>query len=182
MTTRSPESRPPCVVVIGVSGAGKSTIARRLAERLGVPFAEADDFHSPASVRKMSAGVPLGDPDRRAWLETVGRWLGDRYAAGSGGVVACSALRRRYRDTLRSACPAALFLQLTADREVLADRLGRRTGHFMPETLLDSQLATLEPLEPDERGAFLDAAPAPGDIVREAVEVLGDVGDRRDPP
>ncbi|MGW0818482.1 gluconokinase [Streptomyces viridiviolaceus] len=170
--TDSPDSRPPCVVVTGVSGVGKSTIARRLAERLGVPFAEADDFHSPASIRKMSSGSALDDQDRRPWLESVGRWLGDREAAGSGGVVACSALRRRHRDSLRAACPAALFLQLTADREVLADRLGARTGHFMPATLLDSQLATLEPLAPDERGACLDAAPAPEEIVRTAVELL----------
>ncbi|MFJ6632624.1 gluconokinase [Streptomyces sp. NPDC091376] len=171
MTPRA-ESRPPCVVVIGVSGAGKSTVARQLSERLGVPFAEADDFHSPDNIRKMASGVPLDDQDRQTWLESVGRWLGDREATGSGGVAACSALRRQYRDTLRSACPTVLFLQLTADREVLADRLGGRSGHFMPETLLDSQLATLEPLEPDERGAFLDAVPAPEEIVRAAMELL----------
>ncbi|MEU1893476.1 gluconokinase [Streptomyces pristinaespiralis] len=171
MTHRT-SSRPPCVVISGVSGAGKSTVARQLAERLGVPFAEADDFHSPDSIRKMASGVPLDDRDRRAWLESVGRWLGDRDAAGSGGVASCSALRRRYRDILRSACPAAVFFQLTADREVLAGRLGGRRDHFMPKTLLDSQLATLEPLEPDERGASLDASPAPEEIVRTAVKLL----------
>ncbi|MET7928316.1 gluconokinase, GntK/IdnK-type [Streptomyces sp. NPDC005349] len=169
---RPAESRPPCVVITGVSGAGKSTVARQLAERLGVPFAEADDFHSSDSVRKMASGVPLDDRDRRSWLESVGRWLRDRYDNASGGVVACSALRRRYRDILRSACPAVLFLQLSADREVLAKRLHGRTGHFMPETLLDSQLATLEPLEPDERGACLDAALAPEEIVRTAMKLL----------
>ncbi|WP_078884354.1 gluconokinase [Streptomyces sp. NRRL S-340] len=166
------QSRPPCVVVTGVSGAGKSTVARELADRLGVPFADADGFHSPGSVRKMSSGAPLDDRDRGPWLESVGRWLGDRATDGSGGVVACSALRRRYRDTLRSACPAVFFLQLTADREVLRQRLLGRRGHFMPETLLDSQLATFEPLEPDERGASLDAARNSGEIVLTAMDLL----------
>ncbi|MCM3297947.1 gluconokinase [Streptomyces pseudogriseolus] len=167
-----PRSRPPCVVVTGVSGAGKSTVARELADRLGVPFAEADDFHSPGSVRKMSAGTPLDDQDRGPWLESVGRWLGDRHTDGTGGVAACSALRRRYRDTLRSACPAVFFLQLTADRETLRQRLRGRSGHFMPETLLDSQLATFEPLGPDEQGVSLDAAPDPGAVVRTAMRLL----------
>ncbi|MEV4681961.1 gluconokinase [Streptomyces kurssanovii] len=166
------ESRSPCVVITGVSGAGKSTVARQLAERLEVPFAEADDFHSPASIRKMASGVALDDRDRGPWLEAVGRWLRERDATGRGGVAACSALRRRYRDILRAACPAVTFFQLTADRTVLADRLGGRRGHFMPESLLDSQLATLEPLEPDERGALLDAAPAPEEIVRTAMKLL----------
>jgi gluconokinase len=178
--THRPEKRPPCVVITGVSGVGKSTVARQLAERLGVPFAEADNFHSPDNIRKMAAGVPLDDRDRQAWLESVGRWLGDRAATGSGGVAACSALRRRYRDTLRSACPTVLFLQLTADRKLLASRLGERRGHFMPETLLDSQLATLEPLQPDERGTSLDATPAAEKIVRTAMELLtGHWTDRR---
>jgi gluconokinase len=169
-----PGDRNPCVVVSGVSGVGKSTVARLLAERLGLPFAEADDFHPPANIRKMSSGVPLDDHDRRSWLETVGRWLDDHAADGSGGVVSCSALRRRYRDALRSSCPSALFLHLTAERELLAARLHGRTGHFMPETLLASQLATLEPLQPDERGAVLDASPPPGEIVRRAAELIGE--------
>lgn len=160
------------MVVLGVSGAGKSTVARLLAARLGVPFAEADDLHPPGNIRKMASGVPLDDEDRRAWLETVGRRLGDHAATGSGGVVACSALRRRYRDVLRSACPSALFVHLTAHRDVLAARLHDRTGHFMPESLLDSQLATLEPLRPDERGVTLDAAPPPETVADRAAEAV----------
>ncbi|MBH5333830.1 gluconokinase [Streptomyces pactum] len=170
--THHPGSGPPCVVVFGVSGAGKSTVSRLLAGRLGLPFAEADDFHPPGNIRKMASGVPLDDRDRRSWLEAVGRWLGDREADGSGGVMACSALRRRYRDTLRSACPPVLFLHLTADRALLAERLRGRTGHFMPEELLDSQLATLEPLQPDERGATVNAAPVTEEVVRAAAEAV----------
>ncbi|KUN22867.1 gluconokinase [Streptomyces corchorusii] len=147
-------------------------MARLLAQRLGVPFADGDDFHSPADITKMSAGTPLDDTDRRPWLESVGRWLHQRDVAGTGAVVACSALRRRYRDILRAACPGAFFLHLTAGRAVLADRLGGRTGHFMPSSLLDSQLATLEPLEPDEPGAELDATPAPDILADLAADLL----------
>ncbi|MET9384236.1 gluconokinase [Streptomyces sp. NPDC002928] len=161
-----------CIVVSGVSGSGKTTVARLLAKRLDTPFAEADDFHPPANIAKMSAGVPLDDADRQPWLEAVGRWLHEHDTADTGGVVACSALKRRYRDTLREACPGAFFLHLTASHELLAERLGRRTGHFMPRSLLDSQIAALEPLEPDERGAELDATPAPDTIVDLAARLL----------
>jgi gluconokinase len=173
-TPMSPSTQPRslCIVVIGVSGTGKTTVARLLAERLDVPFTEADDLHPPANIAKMSAGVPLDDADRRPWLESVGRWLRERDTAGTGAVVACSALKRRYRDTLRAACPGAFFLHLTAGHELLAERIGRRTGHFMPRSLIDSQLATLEPLEPDERGAELDATPAPDTVADMAADLL----------
>jgi gluconokinase len=166
------ERRPLCIVVMGVSGTGKTTVARLLAQRLGIPFAEADDFHPPANIAKMSAGVPLDDADRRPWLEAIGRRLREADAAGTGCVVACSALKRRYRDTLRAACPGVFFLHLTADHDLLAERIGHRAGHFMPQALLGSQLATLEPLGPDERGISLDAGPAPGLIAETAVALL----------
>jgi gluconokinase len=159
-------------VVTGVAGSGKSTVARLLARRLDVPFADGDDFHPPGDIVKMSSGTPLDDADRRPWLEAVGRWLHERDRSGSGAVVACSALKRRYRDILRAACPGAFFLQLTADRELLAARLGRRTDHFMPSSLLDSQLAALEPLQPDEQGAELDTTPSPDELVDQAVDLL----------
>ncbi|KUJ65637.1 gluconokinase [Streptomyces albus subsp. albus] len=147
-------------------------MARLLAERLDIPFGEGDDFHSQAAIAKMSAGTPLDDADRRPWLESIGRWLHERDEEGTGAVVACSALKRSYRDTLRAACPDAFFLHLTASHELLAERLRRRTGHFMPRSLLDSQLATLEPLDLDERGAELDVTPAPDTLADMVMDLL----------
>ncbi|CAL2074311.1 gluconokinase [Streptomyces murinus] len=171
---RDPGQRPPCVVVIGVSGVGKTTVARLLAQRLGVPFAEADDFHSPESVAKMSAGMPLTDADRGAWLEAIGRWLRERDRAATGGVVPCSALRRRYRDVLRAACPDAFFVHLTARHEEVGRRMSERSGHFMPRALLESQEAALEPLEADERGGAVDAGPAPGAVVESVLDLMAE--------
>ncbi|MFI9275417.1 gluconokinase [Kitasatospora sp. NPDC052896] len=168
----------PLIVVMGVSGAGKTTVARLLADRLALPFAEADDFHPAANIAKMSAGIPLDDADRAPWLHTLGGWLAERGRAGTGGVVTCSALRRRYRDTLRAACPTAFFLHLDGNRGLVADRLAARTGHFMPASLLASQYALLEPLQPDEHGAVLDVGsereprPDPHELVEKAVALL----------
>lgn len=161
----------PPIVVMGVSGSGKSTVGTALAARLHVEFQDADELHPPANVAKMAAGIALEDSDRQPWLERVGDWL---EAHPDGGVVACSALRRRYRDTLRAHAPAAVFLHLHCDPDLLATRVARRTDHFMPASLVESQLATLEPLEPDEAGLVLDCD-APTDQVVD--RFIGDLAD-----
>ncbi|MEV6211924.1 gluconokinase [Kitasatospora sp. NPDC051914] len=171
----SVETQPPAVVVMGVSGVGKTTVARQLAERLGLPYAEADDFHPEANIAKMSAGIPLDDQDREPWLHALGDWLGGRAAAGTGGVVTCSALKRQYRDILREHCPDAFFLHLSGGHHLIQDRLAHRVDHFMPTSLLDSQYAALEPLQPDEHGAVLDVGPAPATLVESAAALLGHV-------
>ena len=151
------------IVVMGVSGSGKSTVGIALAERLGVPFEDADDLHPEANVAKMARGEALDDDDRAPWLDLVGRWLA---AHASGGVTACSALKRRYRDQLRHHCPSVEFLHLDGDQELIGRRQAGRAGHFMPSSLLASQFDTLEPLEPDERGVVVDV----GGTVEETVE------------
>ena len=143
------------LVVMGVSGSGKSTVAAALAGALGGIYLDADDFHPPANVAKMSSGTPLTDDDRRPWLQAVADEIAVQSAKGRLAVVACSALRRRYRDALREAAPDLFFVQLDGSPELLASRIGARTDHFMPPALLASQLEALEPLEADERGAIV---------------------------
>jgi gluconokinase len=160
----------PLVAVMGVSGSGKTTVGRDLAARLAVPFAEGDDFHPPANVAKMASGVPLDDADRLPWLEGIGRWLDD---CGAGGaLVTCSALRRSYRDLLRRHAPDLCFLHLDGPAELLARRIARRKGHFMPVSLLRSQLDTLEPLQDDERGAVVDVDGDPDEVVGRALDAV----------
>ena len=139
---------------MGVSGSGKSTVGAALARRLGVPFVDADTLHSPASIAKMTAGEPLDDKDRYPWLENVGEWLAGHR---DGGVVSCSALKRKYRNQLRAHCPRVEFLHLSGSPELIGGRLAARSGHFMPAALLRSQFDTLEPLCVDEAGVTLDA-------------------------
>ncbi|GAA1140148.1 gluconokinase [Nocardioides aquiterrae] len=144
---------PSPLVVMGVSGSGKSTVGAALAQRLRVPYADADDLHPPANIAKMSAGHALDDDDRYPWLEAVGGWLADH---PDGGVMSCSALKRTYRDQLRRHAPDVRFLLLEGSMEVIARRQASRPGHFMPASLLQSQFATLEALEPDEDGVVVD--------------------------
>ncbi|NRQ35209.1 gluconokinase [Nonomuraea sp. NN258] len=155
---------------MGVTGSGKTTVGGALAARLGVPFADADDFHSPANVAKMSAGVPLDDADRRPWLRSIGRWLHEH--AGAGAVVGCSALKRAYRDLLRADAPSTCFVHLDGDAETIRRRVAARPGHFMPESLVASQFATLEPLQDDEPGVVLDLSLPVADLVSAAVAAL----------
>jgi gluconokinase len=143
------------VVAMGVSGCGKSTVGAALAHRLSVPFADADDLHPPSNIAKMSAGHPLDDDDRRTWLDAVGQWLAEH---SGGGVISCSALKRKYRDLLRAHCPAAVFLHLSGSPDVIAARQAGRKGHFMPTTLLQSQFDALQALGTDERGLVVDVA------------------------
>ncbi|HET8555360.1 MAG TPA: gluconokinase [Rhodanobacteraceae bacterium] len=145
------------LVVMGVSGCGKSSVGKCVANRLGWSFLEGDTMHPVANVAKMHVGQPLDDADRRPWLDAIGRWMDARQAAGESAVIACSALKRRYRDRLRRGRPGVCFAWLKTSRAELERRLDRRTNHFMPSSLLDSQLATLEPPAPDEPALTIDA-------------------------
>ena len=160
------------VVVMGVSGCGKSTVGEGIAGTLGWPFAEADDFHPPANVAAMRSGRPLTDDDRRPWLADLASWLADREAEGRSSVMSCSALRRAHRDVLRSGAPEVLFVHLDGAAEVIAARVAARAGHFMPPSLLDSQVATLEPLAADEQGVVLDLLAERVVLVEQAVAWL----------
>lgn len=160
------------IVVMGVSGSGKSTVAAGLVEELGWEFAEGDDFHPRANVEKMRGGTPLDDDDRWPWLRRLADWIGEHEAAGTSVVVTCSALKRSYRDLLRDGHPSVWFAHVTADRELLRERVEHRSGHYMPSSLLDSQLATLEPLQDDEPGAAISGAGAPEDVVRQLLAAL----------
>lgn len=159
-------STGPLLVVMGVSGSGKSTVGAALAHELGVPFGDADDFHPAANVAKMAAGVPLDDEDRAPWLETIGRWLASHEG---GGVVSCSALKRAYRDRLRDHAPYVEFVHLHGSYDVIARRQASRPGHFMPASLLQSQFDTLEPLEADEAGLVLDVDQTVDQLVEQAM-------------
>ena len=154
------------IIVMGVTASGKSKVAEALANELGVEMIEGDDHHPPANVEKMAAGIPLTDEDRRPWLETLARLVGEHHEQNESTVMACSALRRTYRDVLRSTVPPSesFVIELHADADTLRSRLEKRKGHFMPASLLESQLATLEHLQDDERGVILDAT-RPLDVV-----------------
>ncbi|WP_020662370.1 gluconokinase [Amycolatopsis benzoatilytica] len=154
------------IVVMGVSGSGKTTVGTAVAKELGTRYAEADTFHPQANIDKMTAGQPLTDEDRAPWLAAIASWIGEHHE--NGAVVSSSALKRRYRDVLRGGGDV-WFLHLHGSRDLLAERMKTRTGHFMPVSLLDSQLADLEPLEPDEPGATFDISHPPAELVQAAL-------------
>lgn len=143
------------LVFMGVSGSGKSTVAQAVQDLLGWEFAEGDDFHPPANLAKMAEGTPLTDADRWGWLESLADWTSQRDARGESTIITCSALRRTYRDVLRRGGEGTFFVHATGDKHLILDRMNAR-DHFMPPSLLESQLDTLEPLQADEHGMDVD--------------------------
>ena len=165
-----PESQP-VLVVMGVSGSGKSTVAAILAGQLGWDLEEGDDLHPIENVEKMSAGTPLTDEDRQPWLETISTWIVEHVMADVPGIITCSALKRRYRDILRER--NVVFVYLSGSKELIGRRLSARLDHYMPPSLLDSQVEALEPPEPDERAVIIDAGRSPAEEAAEVVKILG---------
>ena len=163
---------PQVLVVIGVSGCGKTTVAALLSGRCGWPFEEGDALHPQSNVDKMQAGDPLTDEDRWPWLEKVASWIEGQLDAGSSGVITCSALKRSYRDILNRRGSGVVFVYLAGDKELIAARLAARREHFMPESLLESQFETLEEPQADEPAVRVDIGPSPQEIVQNIVDVL----------
>ena len=157
-------------VMMGVTGSGKSLIGAALARELGVEFVEGDEYHSAANVKRMQSGIPLTDEDREGWLRAIARRIGEARGAGTGLVVSCSALKRSYRDILRGEDGDVRFVFLRGPRALIAERLSKRQGHFMPLALLDSQFAALQKPSPEEDAWICDIADSPEDIVAEIVD------------
>ena len=166
MNQRSLVSR--YVVLMGVSGSGKSSVGEKLSPLVGLPYKDGDDMHPQSNIDKMESGTPLNDEDRAPWLKNIGEEL----AASDGLMIGCSALKRSYRDLIRSYCPEAVFVHLAGDFELLSERMKVRTGHFMPASLLKSQFETLEQLEPDQKGVVIDIAPSKEEVVQAAANYL----------
>jgi gluconokinase len=160
------------IVVMGVSGAGKSTVAAELVRRLGWDFAEGDEFHPAENVAKMAAGQPLTDEDRWPWLRTLAAWIGEHEAAGTNAVVTCSALKRAYRDVLCEGHPSVWFAHVRAAPDLIHQRVEGRRGHYMPPSLLGSQLEILEPLEADEPGAQISGVDPAAQVAEHVLEAL----------
>ncbi|MBW0090754.1 gluconokinase [Pseudonocardia sp. KRD-184] len=160
------------LVVMGVSGVGKTSVAQELVARTGWVFAEGDDLHPEANRQKMAAGHPLDDDDRWPWLRRIADWIGEQEQADRGAVITCSALKRSYRDLLRDGHPSVYFVHLLAPPELIEQRITARRGHYMPPSLLSSQLATLEPLQPDEPGVGVETTGRPSEVAGRAMDAL----------
>jgi gluconokinase len=173
MNSMNRTSSPQCIIVMGVSGSGKTTVSRAMAERWGDEFIESDELHTASDIHKMASGVPLNDNDRLPWLRAVGEQLRAAAAADRRTVTACSALKREYRDVLREYAPAAFFVELDGSLDVVRERVLSRHHEFMPPSLLESQYATLEPLEPDEHGLRVDVTLHVDEIVDLVERALG---------
>jgi gluconokinase len=167
----APPGQPPVLVLMGVSGCGKSTVAGLLAGRLGWDFEEGDDLHPPANIDKMASGHPLDDEDRWPWLAKVAQWIAEHTRAGRPGIITCSALKKSYRDVLRG--EHVVFVYLAGTREQIARRLAARHGHYMPESLLDSQFDALEPPTPEENSITIDIASSSADESDDLMSRLG---------
>ena len=163
---------PPILVVMGVAGTGKSTLAGLLAERLNWELQEGDDLHPPANVAKMSAGIPLDDQDRWPWLDAIAAWIDDTRRAGRHGVIACSALKRSYRDVLIGDRTDVRLVYLRGDETLIARRIATRHEHFMPRSLLHSQFDALEEPGPDESPVIVSIEPEPREIVAQILSAL----------
>lgn len=172
MTAEQREAAPAVVVVMGVASSGKTSLGERLAERLGWPFRDADSFHPPANVAKMSAGTPLTDEDRKPWLAAIAAWIDDLRATGGNGIVTCSALKKAYRDVIVGDRPDVALVYLKGSRELIGERMAARQHHFMPTSLLDSQFATLEEPGPGERPVVVSVAASKEAVVEEVMERL----------
>jgi carbohydrate kinase (thermoresistant glucokinase family) len=164
---------PPILVVMGVSGAGKTTIGEELAARLGWPFEEGDSLHPEANVAKMHAGIPLTDEDRQPWLTRVAAWIDGQRAAKRPGIITCSALKRAYRDVIIGDRPEVRLVYLRGGRDLIAEHLSGRKGHFMPASLLQSQIDTLEGPDPDEDPLIVDVGPSAAQVADEIIRQLG---------
>jgi gluconokinase len=156
---------PDLFVVMGVCGSGKTRIGSDLARALDLEFVEGDEYHPPENVARMKAGIPLTDDDRAGWLQALSARLAEARRQGSGLVIACSALKRKYRDVLRAGAPDVRFVYLRASRSLIAERFAGRLGHFMPASLIDSQFEALEEPSPDEKAWAVDVTDAPPVLV-----------------
>ena len=171
MTNTTPKN-PPVLVIMGVSGSGKTTIALNLVSRLGWPFQEGDALHSPANVVKMHAGIPLTDEDRRPWLAAIAAWIDGQRANRLPGIITCSALKQEYRAMITADRPEVRLVYLCGSFELISRRLAQRRGHFMPAALLQSQFDTLEEPGPGENFLTVDIGPAPDHIATEIIRRL----------